>query len=91
MRRTRRTLKSKRCGASAAAAEVQMGGRRTLARRNKRVRKSGARKTKRGGSALQTASVPVLLLALNQLFGKSKKSGRKSSRRTARRRFGRRR
>ena len=85
MRMNRRTLKSKRsCGA---ASESLVGGkrRRTLAKR--RVRKT--RNVKRGGSALQTAAVPVLLLALNQLFGSKKR--RITSRRKPKRSFRRRR
>ena len=86
MRMNRRTLKSKRssCGAS----NQLVGGkrrRRTLAKR--RVRKT--RNVKRGGSALQTAAVPVLLLALNQLFGSKKR--RITSRRKPKRSFRRRR
>ena len=86
MRMNRRTLKSKRgCGA---ASNQLVGGkrrRRTLAKR--RVRKT--RNIKRGGSALQTAAVPVLLLALNQLFGSKKR--RITSRRKPKRSFRRRR
>tara|TARA_X000000368_G_scaffold170058_1_gene134184 strand:- start:112 stop:363 length:252 start_codon:yes stop_codon:yes gene_type:complete len=81
MRMNRRTLKSKRsCG----AASNQLGGkrRRTVAKR--RVRKT--RNIKRGGSALQTAAVPVLLLALNQLFGSKKRRPTRRPKRSFRRR-----
>lgn len=85
MRMNRRTLKSKRgsCGAPSQNS-TQLGGkrRRTLAKR--RVRKT--RNVKRGGSALQTAATPVLLLALNQLFRSKKRKPKRSSRRTFRRR-----
>ena len=82
----RRTLKSKRsCGAAPQNSEQFVGGkrRRTLAKR--RVRKT--RNVKRGGSALQTAAAPVLLLALNQLFGSKKRRPTRSSRRKPRRSF----
>jgi len=84
MRMNRRTLKSKRsCGAAPQTSEQFVGGkRRTLAKR--RVRKT--RNIKRGGSALQTAAAPVLLLALNQLFGSKKRRPTRRPRRSFRRR-----
>ena len=90
MRMNRRTLKSKRsCGAAPQNSTQLVGGkrRRTLAKR--RVRKT--RNVKRGGSALQTAATPVLLLALNQLFRSKKRKPKRSSRRGSRRTFRRRR
>ena len=89
MRMNRRTLKSKRsCGAPSQNSN-QLGGkrRRTLAKR--RVRKT--RNVKRGGSALQTAAAPVLLLALNQLFGSKKRRPTRRPTRRSRRSFRRRR
>ena len=90
MRMNRRTLKSKRssCGAPSQNS-TQLGGkrRRTLAKR--RVRKT--RNVKRGGSALQTAATPVLLLALNQLFGSKKRRATRRATRRAKRSFRRRR
>ena len=90
MRMNRRTLKSKRsCGAAPQTSEQFVGGkrRRTLAKR--RVRKT--RNVKRGGSALQTAAAPVLLLALNQLFGSKKRRPTRRPTRRSRRSFRRRR
>jgi len=84
MRMNRRTLKSKRSCGAAPEASNQLGGkrRRTVAKR--RVRKT--RNIKRGGSALQTAAVPVLLLALNQLFGSKKRRPTRRPKRSFRRR-----
>ena len=82
MRMNRRTLKSKRsCGA---ASTQLVGGKRRKTLAKRRVRKT--RNVKRGGSALQTAATPVLLLALNQLFGSKKRKPKRGSRRTFRRR-----
>ena len=85
----RRTLKSKRsCGAPSQNYN-QLGGKRSRTLAKRRVRKT--RNVKRGGSALQTAATPVLLLALNQLFGSKKRKPKRSSRRGSRRTFRRRR
>lgn len=48
-------------------------------------KRSHSRKTRKGGSMLSTAALPIALLGLNSMFGKSKKSkSRKSYRRSRR-------